>query len=187
MKQSLFPKHDHDHNDCTANLMNFADRFCQHAGLRLTKLRRTVLQQIAASHKSIGAYQILDNLAEEGQKLAPISVYRSLDFLQEAGLIHRLESTNSYFACQRNFDEDIDADLGQTLNKCCDVEPLVFLICDECGTIGEVDGSSLQALIETIAKPADFEVERSQLEIKGLCSLCQTSSDQNSQNTHVTS
>ncbi len=176
MKQSLFPQHDHDHSDCTSNLMKFADLYCQQAGLRLTKLRRTVLEKVAASHKAIGAYQILDNLAADGQKLAPISVYRSLDFLQEAGLIHRLESTNSYFACQRNFDDDLTNNNPISLNKCSETSPLVFLICDNCGAIGEVEGASIEPLIETVANSEKFKVKHSQLEIKGTCTSCQASS-----------
>lgn len=181
MKQSLFPQHDHDHSDCTANLMKFADRYCQQNGLRLTKLRRMVLEQVAANHKAIGAYQILDNLQAEGHKLAPISVYRSLDFLQEAGLIHRLESTNSYFACQRNFDEGDRENEEQLFKRCSKVDPLVFLICEDCGTIGEVEESSLVNLINSVASANHFDVERSQLEIKGTCTSCQNSSLKKSQ------
>ena len=172
MTDSLFPQHDHDHSGCTTNLLKFADRYCQQAGLRLTKLRRTVLEQVASSHKAIGAYQILDKLAADGQKLAPISVYRSLDFLQEAGLIHRLESTNSYFACQRNFDDGNPS----TLHKCSETSSLVFLICEKCGVIGEVEGTSIEALISNVANAQTFKVDRSQLEIKGTCHTCQNSS-----------
>lgn len=177
MNQSLFPNHDHDHRTCTANLMKFADRYCQQAGLRFTKLRRTVLEQVAASHKAIGAYQILDNLKSEGVKLAPISVYRSLDFLQDAGLIHRLESTNAYFACQRNFDDDLAITDTPPLSKCSKVDPLVFLICEDCGTIGEVEESSLVNLINAVASANHFNVKRSQLEVKGICDRCQISSN----------
>lgn len=163
---SLFPNKDHDHSDCSSNLMSFAEQYCDKKGLRLTKLRRDILREVAASHKAIGAYQLLDNLAANGKKLAPISVYRSLDFLQEAGLIHRLESTNSYFACQRNFEDD---------ERACTNEPLLFLICDECGTIGEVDGKAIESLIGEVTKETEFAVESSQLEIRGMCRLCQQS------------
>lgn len=165
MAQSLFPGKDHDHSKCAHNLMHYAEQYCERAGLRLTRLRRDVLSEVAASHKAIGAYQILDNFAGQGRKLSPISVYRSLDFLQEAGLIHRLESTNAFFACQRNFDKGDD---------CCGSAPLVFLICDECGTIGEVDGQPISSVIDRFASDSGFETERSQVEIKGICRLCQS-------------
>jgi Fur family zinc uptake transcriptional regulator len=164
MAQNLFPPTDHDHSRCEDNLMAYAEAYCEEQGLRFTRLRQDVLRTVAKSHKAIGAYQILDNFADEGKKLAPISVYRSLEFLQEAGLIHRLESTNAYFACQRNFDG------GKT---CCETGPLVFLICDECGTIGEVDGLPVAKTIQTFADESDFAATQSQIEIRGLCRQCQ--------------
>lgn len=164
MAQSLFPNQDHDHSACEDNLMQYAENLCERMGLRLTKLRRDVLHEVAANHKAIGAYQILDNFAARGKKLAPISVYRSLDFLHEAGLIHRLESSNGFFACQRNFEAQ---------EPCGIKEPLVFLICDECGTIGEAAGKSLEPLIANFGEESDFATGRSQLEIRGVCRLCQ--------------
>ncbi len=169
MSSSLFPTFDHDHKLCSQNLMTYAEGHCKHLGLRFTHLRRDVLSEVAASHKAVGAYQILDRFASQGKKLAPISVYRSLDFLLDAGLIHRLESTNSYFACQRNFEKD---------SPCCSFEPLVFLICENCETIGEIDGQTLGPLIEQFVDQSGFAPKRSQLEIKGVCSLCQASGHQ---------
>lgn len=169
MTQTLFPKVDHDHDLCIENLLHFAEHYCAREGLRLTRLRRDILEEIAASHKAIGAYQILDNFAVRGKKLAPISVYRSLDFLQAAGLIHRLESINAYFACQKNLTRDVG---GARLRPCL-AQPMVFLVCDECGTIGEMDGAPLEPVIEGYLTSSDFSSSHSQLEIKGLCPLCQ--------------
>ena len=163
MGRALFPPKDHDHSRCEDNLMAYAEDYCEQRGLRFTRLRQDVLRAVASSHKAIGAYQILDNFADEGKKLAPISVYRSLDFLQEAGLIHRLESTNAFFACQRNFEDG---------TACCRDTPLVFLICNECGTIGEVDGKPVAKTIELFADESGFEAEQSQIEIRGLCRQC---------------
>ena len=61
-----------------------------------------MFEEIAATHASIGAYDILAKLAEKGTRLAPISVYRAIDALLEAGVIHRLESKNAFFACRRH-------------------------------------------------------------------------------------
>lgn len=165
MDTKLFPPIDHDHSRCEDNLMAHAERYCEQQGLRFTKLRRDVLRAVAGSHKAIGAYQILDNFAEEGRKLAPISVYRSLDFLQEAGLIHRLESTNAFFACQRNFEKGMCCTAG---------EPLVFLICDECGTIGELEGKSVAKAIGKLAEESGFAAAQAQVEIRGVCRQCQS-------------
>ena len=164
MPGDLFPAHDHDHDTCTQSLIAHVEKACAQRGLRLTPLRREVLFEVAASHKAIGAYQILENFAERGKHLAPISVYRCLEFLQKAGFIHHLPSKNSYFACQRSFTK---TDEG------CGVDPLVFLICSSCGVIGEVDGQGMENLVTDYATARGFQKTQSQLEINGLCPRCQ--------------
>ena len=64
-------------------------------------------------------------LAEKGTRLAPISVYRAIDALLEAGVIHRLESKNAFFACRR---------LDHTAGR----RP-IFLACEKCNAVQEVD------------------------------------------------
>lgn len=165
MATRLFPSDQHDHKRCTAHLMKFAETHCQAEGLRLTKLRRDVLEEVAAGHKAVGAYEILDKLAERGEKLAPISVYRCLDFLLEAGLIHKLQSTNAYFVCQSAFE-------GARAN--CAGENLVLLICEQCGAVGEADGAFFAASVEKIASQNKFEAGAAQLEILGHCRDCRS-------------
>ena len=68
--------------------------------MRLTDLRRRVLAEISGSHRAVGAYDVQQSLAAKGIRLAPISIYRALDALVAAGIVHRLESRNAYFACR---------------------------------------------------------------------------------------
>ncbi len=95
-------------------------------GLKLTPLRQSVFQEIAASHKAIGAYDVLDRLAAKGERLAPISVYRAIDALVAAGIVHRFESRNAFFACHAGHD----------------MRQLV-LACETCGRVAEVDGDKV--------------------------------------------
>ena len=62
-------------------------------------MRRRVLEALLASHQPIGAYELIDRLAVRGQRPAPITVYRALDFLREQELVHRIESRNAFIAC----------------------------------------------------------------------------------------
>ena len=126
--------------------------------LRFTKLRQDVFEEIAATHASIGAYDILAKLAEKGTRLAPISVYRAIDALLEAGVIHRLESKNAFFACRR-----MDHRTGR--------RPL-FLSCEKCGAVGEVDGQHIFDLISEAAIGANFTPRVKFVEVQGLCPRC---------------
>jgi Fur family zinc uptake transcriptional regulator len=95
---NAFPAPEHDHDRCLAEAMERAQEAFKTKGLKLTPLRQSVFQEIAGSHRAIGAYEVLDKLATRGERLAPISVYRAIDALVAAGLVHRL-SRNAFFAC----------------------------------------------------------------------------------------
>jgi len=74
-----FPAPGHDHELCLDEAMVRARAAFAARGLRLTPLREAVFQVIAgASHRAIGAYEVLDRLATRGERLAPISVYRAI-------------------------------------------------------------------------------------------------------------
>jgi Fur family zinc uptake transcriptional regulator len=136
----------------------FADK-----NLRFTKLRQDVFQEIAATYTSIGAYDILARLAEKGTRLAPISVYRAIDALLEAGVIHRLESKNAYFACRR-----LDHQTGR--------RP-IFLSCEKCNAVQEVDSEGIFDTIDRVSRGANFQPRVKFVEVSGLCRACAPKKD----------
>ncbi|MEI9982345.1 MAG: transcriptional repressor [Aliidongia sp.] len=100
-----------------------AETVCTTRGVRLTELRRQVLELVWRRHEPVGAYDLLDELKVTHRRAAPPTVYRALEFLIDQGLVHRLESLNAYIGCTRP--EELHA--GQ------------FLICTRCDSIGELD------------------------------------------------
>ena len=70
---SVFPAPDHDHARCSADAMAHAEAICAERGERLTPMRRRVLETLAASHKPLGAYEIMDEVARSGPRAAPIT------------------------------------------------------------------------------------------------------------------
>jgi Fur family zinc uptake transcriptional regulator len=90
----LDPHHDHAH--CTADLIARAERTCERRGSKLTGQRREILASVAQSHSAVGAYDIIERMAEHGPRPAPITVYRALDFLLAHGLVHKIESRNAF-------------------------------------------------------------------------------------------
>jgi Fur family transcriptional regulator, zinc uptake regulator len=90
----------HDHGACVHNALHRAEQAFEAKAMKLTPLRRLVFAEIAGSHDAVGAYDVLDRLARKtGERMAPVSVYRAIDALLEAGVVHRLESRNAFFAC----------------------------------------------------------------------------------------
>ena len=76
---------EHDHARCEAEALRHAETICEREHLRFTPQRRQVLTALLESHVPASAYDVIDRLAEEGEaRLAPVSVYRALDFLVAA-------------------------------------------------------------------------------------------------------
>lgn len=160
LMKSPFPAPGQQNGRKLVQAVERAHRAFEQRNLRFTKLRQQVFEEIAGVHTSIGAYDILDRLATKGTRLAPISVYRAIDALMEAGVIHRLESKNAYFACRR-------PEHGFEKGK----RPLI-LACEKCGTVAEVDSGNIFETIGLMAEAADFEPRVKFVEVSGLCPRC---------------
>jgi Fur family transcriptional regulator, zinc uptake regulator len=150
-----FPAPEHDHGLCLEEAMERARQAFEDKGLKLTPLRRSVLQEIAASHKAIGAYEVLDRLAARGERLAPISVYRAIEALVGVGLVHRFESRNAFFACHA----------GHGKRQ-------LVLACESCGRVAEVDADDVFSAIDKSAASAGFAAKGAVMEVRGLCASC---------------
>jgi len=137
--------------------MAHAEALCAERGQRLTPTRRRVLDALAASHQPLGAYDVIDRLAERGPRPAPITVYRALDFLVENGLVHRIESRNAFVACINPHDTGAI---------------VVFLICEACGTVGEAPSVAVAEALTAAARSAGFTPKTPVIEITGICSHC---------------
>jgi len=151
----------HDHDACVTTLLGRARQSFVDKGLKLTALRLRVLEEIAASHDAMGAYDVIERLAcKSGARLAPISVYRAIDALQSAGLVHRLESRNAFFACH----------LPHT-----GAQDHIALVCEGCSSVVEVPAGRVYGLIETAAASSGFKLRAMVAEGVGMCRKCQTS------------
>lgn len=147
----------HDHSHCVHDALATAERLCAESGARLTPLRRRVLELVWASHRPLGAYELLDQLTAEGHKPAPPTVYRALEFLLEQKLVHRIASRNAFLGCTHPGASHAG----------------YFLLCDACGNAEEIaDGSALARAVAVAAGAADFEVSSQTLELTGRCRRC---------------
>lgn len=159
----LKTRHVHDHacahgHTSAGDALKVAEARCAEKRLKLTPIRREVLEHLAASPAPIGAYDLIEKMHRaSGRRPAPISVYRVLDFLLEAGLAHRIESRNAYVACAHRHES---ADL------------VVFMICDACGCVSEASGAPVQRDLEAIAKGAGFRPATQVVEMFGRCGHC---------------
>ena len=156
---TAFPAPNHDHERCASDAIAHAEAICAARAERLTPMRRRVLQALLASHAPLGAYELIDRLSVRGQRVAPITVYRALDFLRAQGLAHRIESRNAFIACVHDHDSG---------------DPVVFLICEKCGAVGEAASAAVADTIKSASRAAGFTPKTPVIEISGICAHCKT-------------
>jgi len=162
MDHHLFKSPGHDHGRCVKTAMNRAEQVCQRSGSRLTTLRRRVLELLWQNHAPLSAYELLELLVRDGRKAQPPTIYRSLEFLLECGLIHRVESLNAYIGCDQPQKEH---ETG-------------FFICESCGYVAELSDSSINLSISKNAELLGFRVHKPTIEISGLCKFCTEDDDE---------
>jgi len=153
----IFPKPGHDHRRCASDAIAHAETICAARKERLTPMRRRVLETLLASHQPLGAYDLINRLSVRGTRPAPITVYRALDFLREQELVHRIESRNAFFACVHNHDGN---------------DPVVFLICEKCGVVGEAASAAVADTIINASRAAGFVPKTPVIEISAICAHC---------------
>lgn len=134
-----------------------ARQFCEDKGARFTLLREKVYGLLLEQQGAVGAYELLDALKLTESSAKPATVYRTLDFLLEFGLIHKIESTNAFVACH-HFD--------------CN-HPVQFLICDTCGDVKEIQSEGLKDTLDKQAQSVGFSVVKQTIEAHGTCAACQ--------------
>lgn len=157
MNQPTIGFHPHDHSACVSSGLLIADKICQDQNLRLTPIRRRVLEILLTEHRAYGAYEILEKLRLDGQSAQPPIAYRALEFLTTHGLAHKVESLNAYIAC-------IDPEQ--------DHAP-AFMICTDCSTVAEAITSPLSGRLGDAARDVGFAINHTVIEAEGLCSECQ--------------
>jgi Fur family zinc uptake transcriptional regulator len=141
-------------------VLSAARRLCQERGARLTPLREEVLLRVLAHIRPVGAYDLMAEMSHDtGRTVAPPTIYRSLEFLNEMGLVSRVESRNAYLACAHPGEE----------HDC------IFAICRNCGQAQELNSDRIETTLRSAARDNGFSPERCIVEVEGLCAGCAAS------------
>ncbi len=146
----------HEHSHCIETAVETAERICEERSLRFTELRRRVLELVWQNHGAAKAYDLLEQLGDD-YSAKPPTVYRALDFLQENGLVHKINSLNAYVGCEHPLE-----------HKDC-----FFLICSNCEEVAECCAPEVAGSLRNMVSESGFKPVRTTVEIEGLCKQCQ--------------
>ena len=124
---------------------------------KLTNNQLTVLNLLEQSKEPLKAYAILFNIQKKGIK-SPLQVYRALDKLIEIGKVHKIESKNSYIACNNV--------------NCSSQTSTSFLICKMCDKVTELKKNNLSSYFSKLSELSNFKYTKHNLEIYGFCKTC---------------
>jgi Fur family ferric uptake transcriptional regulator len=124
-------------------------------GLRMTPQRRAIVAEIMATEGHISPTVIARAVKERIPGVNPSTVYRTLDLLENLGIISHahLESGAEY---HRRSESDH-----------------VHLICSRCGSDDSLSGEEAEGLKRLITRHHGFSPDLTHFAISGLCSDCQ--------------
>ena len=123
----------------------------------LTKNQALVFGVLSKAEGPLSAYSMLDQLREHGFR-APLQVYRALEKLVEFGLVHRLESINSFVACTHPHDHSHGL--------------IAFAICEACGAVDEFSDEIVEQRLTGWSRDTNFQLAKTTIEMRGVCANC---------------
>lgn len=127
----------------------------QAAGYRLTAPRKAVVETIATSQHVLSPQELYEQARERYPALGLVTVYRTVEKLDELGLIQRVHQPSGCHAY-------IPTAPGHQH----------LLICQSCGRAEYFSGDRLDALMEEVAGESGFQIQDHWLQLFGKCRDC---------------
>lgn len=128
----------------------------QASGCRITTPRRAIVNIMANSSHALEAIEIFDLSREDHPRLGLVTVYRTLDMLEQLGLVQRVHQPDGCHLYLR-------APEGHEH----------ILLCRSCRRTDYFSGDDLSDLIEVTSQNSGYEIEEHWLQLFGLCASCQ--------------
>lgn len=127
----------------------------QESGCRITAPRRAIVSIIANSDQALEAVEIFDQSRDDHPQLGLVTVYRTLEMLEQLGLVqrvHQAEGCHLYLRAPQGHEH--------------------ILVCKNCRRTDYFSGDDLTKLIETTSQKSGYQIEDHWLQFIGLCARC---------------
>jgi len=146
-KSSKEHGHKHDTSGITERLSE--------KGYRLTPQRLMILSAIESSHEHISAEEIYAQVAAKYPHVNISTVYRTLELLKRLGMVY-----------------EIDLGEGRIRYHAEESGHHHHLVCQDCGSVIDIDESTLSSLRNILLRDYNFRAELRHVAIFGLCEKC---------------
>jgi len=124
-------------------------------GCRLTGARRAVVETVAKSNRALSPLQVYERAHKRYPALGLVSVYRTLEKLEELGLVQRVhqpQGCQAFIAAARGHQH--------------------MLLCQRCGRVTYFEGDHLDSLIGALSARTGYKIREHWLQLFGLCASC---------------
>ena len=128
----------------------------QENGYRLTGARRAVVETVQNSTRALTPVEVFDMARKKYRALGLVSVYRTLEKLEELHIIQRVHQPlgcQAFIAASQAHEH--------------------LLLCQSCGQVTFFEGDDLEALIKSLSKKTGYRISEHWLQLFGLCQACQ--------------
>ena len=127
----------------------------QENGYRLTEARRAVVDTVASTNHALTPIEVFDLAREQYPALGLVTVYRTLEKLEELHIIQRVhqpQGCQAFIAASQEHEH--------------------LLLCQNCGQVTFFEGDDLDILIGAISKKTGYQIREHWLQLFGLCQTC---------------
>lgn len=122
--------------------------------LNLTVQRETIYQIVKTATNHPTAADIMESLRQQGHQFAYGTVYNSLKYLTDVGLIRELKLGDS----ASRYD-------GQLMDH-------NHIVCRICGRVDEVFSTAPKPWVDTVASETGYAIDSHQVVFTGVCPSC---------------
>jgi len=130
-------------------------KLLQQKGHRLTAARRIIVETLIESGGHLSADELADQVRQAAPGVGRMTVYRTLDLLNELGLIRPVyQGTGAaHYVWLHNGHHH-------------------HLVCSSCDQVIEFDDCVIESVSERLSSRFNFQIEGHLLELYGLCGDC---------------
>ena len=130
-------------------------RILQKSGCRITAPRRAIIEILANSQRALQPIEVYHLSKQQYPGIGLVTVYRTLDRLEELGLIRRVHQEDGCHML-------MPAANGHEH----------YLVCTDCGRTVLFQGDDLSALFSRVETKTGFQVNEHWLQLFGICPDC---------------